>query len=53
MAEAIKVAYNSNCRYFARAPWSLIEEPDWCEVCSHYQEPEGLCTCKERIAEEK
>ena len=47
--ESITVSPNDVCRYFDRVSWSLIEEPDICELCTHYEEDAGVCTCKERI----
>ena len=48
MADPIRVEPNSNCIHFDRVSWSLIEEPDVCELCSHYEENGSLCTCTEQ-----
>lgn len=47
--EPIAVSPNDVCRHFDRVLWSLIEEPDICELCTHYVEATSACTCKERI----
>lgn len=43
MSEPILVAPNDVCRYFDRVSWSLIEEPDICELCIHYDESHSHC----------
>lgn len=53
MDEMIVVDPNGVCRYFDRVSWSLIEEPDICDLCNHYVEDGSKCACKERIAMEK
>ena len=53
MPEALRVPPNSNCRHFDRVFWSLIEEPDVCELCSHYEDNGSLCTCEAQIQESK
>ncbi len=44
----IPVAPQDVCRYFDRVSWSLIEEPDFCELCIHYDEDSGTCSCAEK-----
>lgn len=39
--EGRSVDSESVCRYFERIPQSLIEEPEVCEWCEHYEN--GLC----------
>lgn len=39
--EGRPVDEESVCRYFERIPQSLIEEPEVCEWCEHYEN--GLC----------
>lgn len=51
MAQLISVAPNDVCRHFDRVSWSLIEEPDICELCSHYVEENSRCSCPERNPE--
>lgn len=48
MSEYITVAPNDVCRYFDRVSWSLIEEPDICELCRHYLEDSSQCGCEAR-----
>lgn len=43
MSEPLVVAPNDVCRYFERVFWSLIEEPDICELCVHYDEARSHC----------
>lgn len=31
------------CRRFERADWSLIEEPEVCELCAFYDDSDGFC----------
>lgn len=35
---------NNNCRDFSRVLWSLIEEPDVCALCVHFDEDTQTCT---------
>lgn len=35
---------NANCRFFERVLWSLIEEPDVCALCVHFDEDRSACT---------
>ena len=43
--EGRSVDEESVCRYFERIPQSLIEEPEVCQRCEHYEN--GLCFHKE------
>lgn len=52
MAEPIKVAPDHVCKYFDRVFWSLIEEPDICELCNHYEENGSLCCCAGNLEQE-
>ena len=41
--EKIKVDPNGFCRFFDRCDTSLIEEPETCDVCSHYNDSDSSC----------
>ena len=43
MTPPVSVNPNDVCRHFDRAPWSLIEEPEVCELCRYYLESNGTC----------
>lgn len=33
------------CGCFERVSFSLIEEPESCDVCIYYRETDSVCTC--------
>lgn len=51
--KSIVVDPSGVCLYFDRGAWSLPEEMDACDVCTHYAEEGSRCLCRERIAMEK
>lgn len=48
--EGIPCRPDYNCIRFERAPYSLIEEPEVCEWCIHYDDDAGLCQNEENNA---
>lgn len=44
MKEERKVDPRSVCAGFDRIAWSLIEEPEVCELCRYYEEDGSRCT---------
>lgn len=51
MSRPIPVRPDDVCRHFDRVFWSLIEEPDICELCNHYEEEGCCCICPARCEE--
>ncbi len=51
MARRMKVDPHGNCKFFDRVLWSLIEEPDDCELCSYFDEDSSECTCEAQVAQ--
>lgn len=41
--EAFWMPADGVCRRFERGSWSLIEEPEVCELCAFYDEQDSLC----------
>lgn len=46
MSEPVIVKADDVCKFFDRVSWSLIEEPDICELCNYYEENGSLCRCE-------
>lgn len=43
MKDAIIVDPDGVCHLFQRVSWSLIEEPEKCDLCEFYNEDSGEC----------
>ena len=43
MVHPVPVDPNDVCRRFDRTPWSLIEEPEVCELCRFYNDADSTC----------
>lgn len=49
MQNSLRTDPNGNCIFFERAVWSLIEEPEICDLCAYFQDETGTCCCAGRI----
>ena len=48
MENAKVVDPNGVCGSFERISWSLIEEPEVCELCCYYEENDSRCIRSEQ-----
>ena len=46
-----RVSPDGFCGRFERCRSSLIEEPEYCEVCRFYRERDSVCAWPERVQE--